>query len=146
MVDNFSIKTIGNRMRTDSNGIILPEGRYYLGDPSHVIPRTLWNELMRSDSNLDEGVLAEINGLFLVSFGTAYGDGVYEDQSGRSYPVDSGLIGVISEELIEDFRDKDLKGAPGELPEDNFEDFDSEWVAKENNGVLTFGDVIIDTN
>lgn len=35
------------------------------------------------------------DGRKFVIFGTAYGDGRYNDQFGNSYPVDSGTIGAI---------------------------------------------------
>jgi hypothetical protein len=75
-------------------------GTYYVGDLCYVL-HDEWDEackLMfagRDDHGCNQGEFNLSDGRRFAVYNTAYGDGTYEDQNGRSYWVDSGSIGCI---------------------------------------------------
>jgi hypothetical protein len=64
-----------------------------------------WDEVcdltISGNGNLD-GEFNLANGVRFAIHGTAYGDGVYQDEQGRDYPVDAGSIGCIRVEDVND--------------------------------------------
>lgn len=115
-----------------------PAGQYYVGDLCYVI-RDNWNEvvdLLFPSHTMVEGDHTLANGTRFASFGTAYGDGQYSDQSGKEYLVDSGSIGCIGVEAIDAF---DTNG--GQLIT-----FTEPFVASSEGGILRFGHISIDTD
>lgn len=80
--------------------------RYYVGDLCYVM-HDEWSEVcdLTFPPGEDEEVTGELqlaDGRKFVIFPTAYGDGVYNDQHGNPYAVDSGTIGAIK---VDDIRD-----------------------------------------
>ena len=119
----------------------MPAGKYYVGDLCYVMHNE-WDEackLMFDPMNGEgsDGTFTLKDGRRFAIFGTAYGDGVYDDQEGREYSVDSGSIGCIK---VEDIRE--------EIREDlgNIIDFPNDFYVKKNGGELIFGRVWINTN
>lgn len=111
----------------------LPPGRYYVGDPCYVFNKD-WSAFLDS---LYEGNGYSLWNLGLsVVFGTQYGDGVYYDQYGISYPVAAGLIGAVHENSIETLDKYHLT---------KLTDFSEPFVCVRDEGVLTFGHITIDT-
>lgn len=90
---------------------------YWVGDLCYVM-HDCWTEvcdLTFPDSSTEIGGPLKLqDGREFVIFGTAHGDGVYEDQYGREYPVDSGCIGAIR---LSDIRDTELWSEGGNLLE-----------------------------
>lgn len=77
-------------------------GRYFLGDPCYAVTRQNdWVALLESCRYFEEPV-GTLNGTQVAAFGTAYGDGFYQDRDGYGYPVDAGLIGLTPVGLIDD--------------------------------------------
>jgi hypothetical protein len=111
----------------------IPAGAYYLGDPCYVVRDGEWGGLLDMTDCFDnpEGFLSD--GTRVVAFGTYYGDGEYYDQFGRDYGVDAGLIGLVP------WSDS-FAGAGGHKVE-----FDKDVFAHEDDGILTFGNIVIDT-
>lgn len=111
----------------------IPAGTYYLGDPCYAVPDSEWGSLLDSTDCFGnpEGFLSD--GTRVVAFGTYYGDGEYYDQFGRDYGVDAGLIGLIP------WNDA-FAGVGGHKVE-----FDRDVFADEDHGILTFGNIVIDT-
>lgn len=84
----------------------LPPGRYYVGDPCYPL-RSVWDDYLNvfplhatTCTHYMGGVFVKLPGegweeRAVVSFDTFRGDGVYFDGDGFSYPVDSGLLGVV---------------------------------------------------
>jgi len=119
--------------------------RYYIGDLCYVM-HDAWDEvcsLVPYDNSSHEFILADGRKFFM--FGTAYGDGVYEDSYGNEYSVDSGTIGAIR---VDDIRDPDFSEVvdmglghilklPAEL---------QEFECSYENGVIYLGHVMIDTD
>jgi hypothetical protein len=76
--------------------------RYYVGDLCYVMG-DCWQDVCLASWDEDfegEGELAD--GRKFILFHTAYGDGQYNDQNGNPYSVDSGTIGAIRVEDIQD--------------------------------------------
>ena len=75
-------------------------------------------------------------GMTCFAASTAYGDGVYFDKERREYSVDAGLLGIIPLEAL----DLNFEGDGGQIIE-----FDEDFTVSEEDGVFTFGDVVINT-
>ena len=113
--------------------IEMPAGTYYVGDPCYVFERPSW-ELLGAQTDWFTNPVATLNGRKMLAFGTAYGDGVYEDGYHNEYPVDAGLIGVVPIEMIE----KSHKGY--------IVVFSRPFYCSSENGRLSFDQIVIDTN
>ena len=114
-------------------------GKYYVGDLCYVM-NDRWNEvcdLIIRDHVCLDGEFELSDGTKFAIYGTFYGDGMYPDQFGNGYPVDSGSIGCI---LVDDISD-------GELDEElgNLFDFDEEFETSSEEGIIQIGPVMIDT-
>lgn len=117
----------------------MPAGSYYIGDLCYVITGDKWDEvcslMFESDHNGRDGEYTLADGTRFAILGTAHGDGEYLDGSGHQYPVDSGTIGCV---LAEKVNDKLSGGHVLDIPH--------EFEAKRDGGFLRFGWVVIDTN
>ena len=98
-----------------------------------------WEELFRLTAHPapKEGKFTLADGREVVKFFTAHGDGVYLDRAWRQYTVDSGTIGCI---LV-----ADIKSDAGCHPLGNVTPFPDVFLAFNEDGVMTFGHVVIDT-
>ncbi len=122
--------------------------KYFIGDLCYVLGDE-WSDVcdvtLAPTVDPEEDFFFELkDGRTFHMIGTAYGDGVYYDQKGNSYPVDSGTIGAIKVEnldptVLADALENGL-GAVHEFPYELLE-LDTEL----KRGVLHFGDVSIDT-
>jgi hypothetical protein len=81
--------------------IIMPAGKYYVGDPCYAVPNDRWMEWLEAADYENERrfLLADLDGYDCLGIGTAHGDGCYEGDDGNEYGVDAGLIGVVHEEV-----------------------------------------------
>lgn len=79
---------------------VLMQGKYFLGDPSIVLPEKIYIGIWGNLYNYDNGKF-NILGKHLCVHNTHYGDGVYIDTRNRKYMVESGVIGLVPLELIE---------------------------------------------
>lgn len=128
-----------------SDATRIPAGRYWVGDPCYANEdHDVWMEqhdkFPWQGGGLPEGkecnvVWAESNGDWYASAFTAYGDGVYEDEQGRSYPVDSGQIGVVPEECSESDKPFGM----------HLVEFETPFAITYLNGTITIGDIEIKT-
>lgn len=74
----------------------LPEGTYYIGDPCYVIEdKDLWEKCLASSEFFRTINHATINDITFYASSTGVGDGLFEDEIGNHYPVDSGLLSII---------------------------------------------------
>ena len=124
----------------------MPAGKYWVGDLCYVM-HPQWQEACdlffppgQDNWRGAQGVFKLANGIRFASFGTKHGDGNYEDQQGRNYPVDSGSIGCIRVEDIAD--DTDSFWFEG----GNVIDFDSDFTVGSDGSELNFGVTWIDTD
>lgn len=109
-------------------------GTYYVGDLCYVM-HPQWREVCNlmfatKGNNVLNGEFNLANGVRFALHGTAYGDGTYQDQQGRKYPVDAGLIGCI---CVEDVYDPEwwLQGMQTVV-------FDHPFEIQYDNGVIKF--------
>ena len=123
----------------------MPAGKYYVGDLCYVMHGE-WDEVCglffkdRTDHGCNEGVFTLKDGRKFASFNTAYGDGEYRDEQGRKYGVDAGLIGCIQ------MLDVDLLNPSNLTRGGQVIDFPYEFVVSKSAGVITIGNVRIDTD
>ena len=118
-------------------------GRYYVGDLCYVMNDEEWDKVTSLLFDANCYLTGEFNlpdGTRFASYFTAYGDGTYRDQHGRSYSVDSGTIGCIHVEDIKTNKYEHIE----ELG--NFIEFDQPFVSGMEDGLITFGSVVIDTD
>ena len=118
---------------------------YWVGDLCYVM-HDVWPEVCNlvfpDPYTENRGAMKLADGREFVYFGTAHGDGVYQDQNGREYPVDSGGIGAIR---LRDIRDTDLwieggclhEFLPGAVMQDSYYD---------DGTIVIGGTVFIDTD
>lgn len=79
--------------------ITVPAGTYWLGDPSYVVPESLWVPLLESCDFFNAPV-GTAGGHTVYASGTCWGDGMYFGTDGHKYPVDAGLIGLVPEAMV----------------------------------------------
>jgi len=121
---------------------IMKAGYYYIGDPCYVVPDEDWGEFVTAtfEHEFEDGSNPfQFKGNNCWVHGTYFGDGVYQDELGIEYPVDSGCIGLVE---ISMFMDK----IPAEdittgVIEEFLEDFQVEY----RNGRFYIGDIKINT-
>lgn len=123
----------------------MPAGRYYIGDLCYVM-HDEWDEVcdlfFPPGDNIGRGRDGEFtltDGRRFASFGTAYGDGTYRSNIGTNHSVDSGSIGCIRVEDIRDNTYDDIERL-GAIVE-----FDQPFEVSEDQGLLVFGHVQIET-
>lgn len=122
----------------------MPAGKYYIGDLCYVM-HDEWSEFcditIKDEQCLDgEFVLAD--GRRFATFSTAWGDGTYRSSINTLHSVDSGSIGCIRVEDINDTTyDAETINRLGAIV-----DFPEPFEVSEDTGLLTFGHVLIETN
>lgn len=73
------------------NRVMVPPGDYWLGDPVYSNGKR-WHLIV--DDYLKNSPIGSHGKVWFIAFGTIHGDGIFQDQDGREYPVDSGTIGL----------------------------------------------------
>lgn len=120
--------------------LTMPKGRYFIGDPSYVFSVKQWQQI--ADLMWNKPVRKEELSLFLngkrIIIGPTSGDGIYADQYGNKYAVDSALIGAVPESLVNHKLLHDLR------PLYMFKNFDHPWKFKWGMKEMRFGDIRID--
>lgn len=114
----------------------MPAGEYYVGDLGYVFEAEsdVWEESVELDSTYGE--LALDDGRRYAMYPTWLGDGIYKDNLGREYSNDTGTFGCI---LLSDL-EADADTSLGQIIK-----FESEFATRERRGVISFGDVDIQT-
>ncbi len=118
--------------------MILPAGKYYIGDPCYVLDAAAMNAVTdKMTSGEAASSVFEVNGHMMWAHFTQYGDGAFADQNGAEYPVDSAALSAVPIDLV--------KNPEGEEHGTVIE-FDMSFTVNYKNGVFWFGDICIDTN
>src|ERR1700749_4210635 len=82
-------------------------GTYFLGDPVYAVPDEDWPALVRDPDGFPfTTAQASVRSCQVTGFPAA-GDGVYDDQYGAEYLVDSGTLGLVPQELYGQRADAD---------------------------------------
>lgn len=132
-------------MTTSYKSHIVPAGRYWLGDPCYIIKDHDWLQFCNGFSfaeNSGNTYIELDDSIKVLAFSTYHGDGCYLDQHGNSYYVDAGLIGLIPWEYTEKFTEKD---STEYFSLSNVVEFTEDTLCFTADGILTFGNYIIDT-
>ena len=119
---------------------LLPAGKYYIGDLCYVVDNwEQYHKLFFPNQGGDQhiGIFTNDEGVKFANYGTAFGDGVYFDEERNEYAVDSGSIGCIP---IEAIQEPHALGNVVDFPVE----FDCEYI--ESSGTIRIGDVFIDTD
>lgn len=116
----------------------MQKGKYYIGDLCYVIKGDKWDEvcsLTYPYTGLNRG--KQVEGEFFLEdgrqfciFSTMYGDGVYYSNEGDEIGVDSGTIGCVKVDDVDDVEGLKL-GAVVE--------FNGTFHPSSKNGLLRFG-------
>ena len=117
-------------------------GKYFIGDLCYVLS-SKWDEvcdLTISGHECLEGKFTLSDGTEFAMFGTAHGDGYYYDQMGNGYPVDSGTIGCVLLDKIDDI-DKEYLERSGTVL-----DITESFEVESENGVIFIGPITINTD
>ena len=126
----------------------MPAGTYYVGDLCYVMSDEEWDEVCSitiKDNKCIEGEFNLKDGRRFALYGTAWGDGLYNDQYGHSYSVDSGTIGCILESDIKENIDDILQ--LGVLIDMNTPFVTSGGRGEPDwEGIIQFGTVMIETS
>jgi hypothetical protein len=127
---------------------IIPAGKYWIGDPASILTNEEWSEFCnacnKADQNSSEFESPDFeslsgyyetleNSVKVLAFFTDKGKGYFEDQYGVEYKTSSGMIGLIP------FSDRiDYDGVV-------MVQFTEDALCFSNDGIITFGMVVIDT-
>lgn len=115
----------------------MPAGNYYVGDLCYVL-HNAWDEFCDKLDHQGENTLKD--GRRYAWYHTASGDGCYQDQYGREYGVDAGLIGCI---LLSDIE----KDEPANDPQlGHIVEFGAPFEISYDNGKIHIGHIVIDTD
>lgn len=82
--------------------ITSPSGKFYVGDPCYVLSDDIYYGIWDDKYNFEDGIINCKDNLSFLAHGTAYGDGLYTGTNGFDYGVDSGTLGIVPIELVED--------------------------------------------
>lgn len=120
---------------------------YYVGDLCYVM-HDVWSEvcsLCPFDNSEVHFQLEDGREFYLMS--TACGDGLYSDQEGRNYGVDSGTIGAIRvEDIRDELADAYLLQEQGLAQVIQVIGSLENYEVHAEDGLLTFGPVSINTD
>jgi hypothetical protein len=128
---------------------MMPAGKYYIGDLCYVMADDEWLDICDitiQGTRVLEGEFQLKDGRRFAMYSTAYGDGVYYDEYGHSYSVDSGSIGCI---LLDDI--KYVDNFDQFLDVGAILEFDEDFVTvggrgeSDWDGRIQFGHVVIET-
>lgn len=121
---------------------MLKAGTFWVGDLCYVI-NDRWDEvcslLFSKENKKSGGEFVLEDGIKFAIYSTAWGDGSYEDNEGNIYGVDAGVIGCIK---VDDLYK--MGEAPSGLG--TIHEFTKDFETGYNDGVITFGDIIINTD
>jgi len=128
---------------------MMPAGKYYIGDLCYVMADDEWLDICDitiQGTRVIDGEFQLKDGRRFAMYSTAYGDGVYYDEYGHSYSVDSGSIGCI---LLDDI--KYVDNFDQFLDVGAILEFDKDFVTwggrgeSDWEGIIQFGHVVIET-
>lgn len=124
---------------------MMPAGRYYIGDLCYVMTEKEWNEFCKLtivDHDVVNGEFAFADGRRFATYSTKWGDGAYQSNINSKHLVDSGSIGCMRlNEINIEMLDEEEMERLGAIV-----NFDLPFYTKESDGLIKFGDVIINTD
>ena len=115
---------------------MMKAGTWWIGDLCYVMHNE-WDEVCEficSDTKPD-GEFTLKSGVKFACYGTMYGDGSYECSFGPFLGVDSGTIGCIRVEDI------DQTNPQNDISSGTIIEFKTDFETYEEEGTITFGDI-----
>lgn len=88
--------------QTDEWTVLVPKGKYVLGDPCYAVPDDMWMPWLENAKYEDNRLVLvgqTPSGHWVLGLSTQYGDGGYLGSDGFEYGVDAGLIGLVPVEI-----------------------------------------------
>lgn len=88
--------------RAWSDGFMLPQGEYWVGDPCLALPHEDWKNLFLNSEQFPYNNMfgAMYKGKLIIGIEAERGDGRYTDNEGYVYTVDSGFVGFVPKIFI----------------------------------------------
>jgi hypothetical protein len=123
------------------NETVFPAGKYYVGDPGHVI-NISWDELLGHTEYFENDLPTFKDELIwgVGALGEWDENNIYFDQYDCSYIVNTGAFSVMSLKLIEcGMKNSQVYGG-------RIVDFEEPFTPSYKNGIITIGHITIDTN
>ena len=121
---------------------MMKAGTYYIGDLAYVMHGE-WDEfcnLTIVGNKVLDGEFNLADGRRFATFTTQWGDGTYQDQQGREYSVDAGLIGCIA------LKDIDLINPVNTITGGQVVEFVQAFSTWSAGGEIRIGNILIDTD
>ena len=121
---------------------MMEAGTYWIGDTCYTL-HDVWEEvcdLIINEHTVLDGEFTLPGGRRFATYSTKYGDGTYQSSDGQNLSVDSGSIGCIKLEDI-DQTDPHNRVDYGTIVE-----FEHPFDTYEENGVIHIGHISIDTD
>jgi len=118
----------------------MPAGKYWVGDLCYVMENH-WDEVCLvtvEDGECLEGEFSLASDVRFAMYRRAHDDMGYLQKNDYEYSVDSGTIGCVRVEDIDDPRAEYERGSAHEFSED--------FETGSEGGVVRFGDVSVNTN
>ena len=122
---------------------MMPAGTYYIGDLCYVMTDEEWDEFCKLtivDHDCVHGEFTFADGRRFATYGTKWGDGVYQSNINTKHSVDAGLIGCFLVEDIKAEKYDDIESLGAIVT------FEKDFKTYENDGLIVFGHVIINTD
>jgi hypothetical protein len=123
--------------------LTIPPGLYFVGDPCYAFADDGWGAVcakMESRGWPQCGKYS-IGGSTVVVMMTTHGDGIYEDDAGNEYSVDSGTLGAVQLHLpVPRATMRHLRQCGTVVR------FDESETCYRRAGIITVGGYSIDTN
>ena len=121
---------------------MMPAGKYVISDLCYIL-RDEWTEFCEitiDGHSVLDGEFTLKDGRRFATYGTKYGDGTYKASNGAELSVDAGLIGCIKLEDI------DQTNPRNHVDYGTIVEFNHPFDTYEENGVIHFGHISIDTD
>lgn len=74
---------------------------FYIGDVCYVLNRDYYDEDWGKKHKYRDGCYTNENGIGYIVASTKYGDGWWPGSDNHAYPVDAGVIGIVSAEIAD---------------------------------------------
>lgn len=118
----------------------LPPGKYFIGDPYHIIREDMWNDYLNESIKSNNGFF-KFKGVPVFASKTSNGEGLYEDEDYMGFfCTDTGMIGATP--LDNGITDEDIDDLSGEVL---FFDDDFECIGLDDQGIIYIAKFTIDT-
>jgi hypothetical protein len=112
------------------------KGIYYIGDPIYLFSEN-WDEVLEETNSFNE----KLNGYTVAGGETSFGNGQYEDNFGRKYGVNSGILAILPSDVVDIKKIYSIeKSKIMHLVE-----FEEDFNVEIDDGIFIFGEVQIDT-